>query len=98
MMPKREVARGLVIITALMLILGYSSNAGAQKTKPEIISFPDLLRMFADQPDHMADRTIVINDSVIKIRFAKKQTRVLPIGRSRLAEKRLIPILQDHYD
>ena len=75
-MPKREVARGLVIITALMLILGYSSNAGAQKTKPEIISFPDLLRMFADQPDHMADRTIVINDSVIKMRFAKKQDKI----------------------
>lgn len=75
-MPKREVIHGLVIITALMLILGCGNDAGAQKTKSEIIPFPDLLRMFADQPDHMADRTIAINDSLIKMKFAKKQDRI----------------------
>jgi len=32
--------------------------------------------MFADQPDHMADRTIVVNDSVIKMKFAKKQDKI----------------------
>jgi len=75
-MPKREITQGLVIITALMLILGCGSNASVQKPKSENISFPDLLRMFADQPDHMADRTMVMNDSVIKMIFAKKQDKI----------------------
>ena len=68
--------QGVVIIAALTLILGCGRNASAQKHKAETISFPDLLRMFADQPEHIADRTIVINGSVMRMKFAKKQDTI----------------------
>jgi len=65
--------QGPVIIAALALIFGWGRNASAQKPKAETISFPDLIRMFADQPEHIADRTIVINGRVMRMKFAKKQ-------------------------
>lgn len=75
-MLKRKITHNLVIIAALTFIVGCGQNASAQKSKSEVISFPDLLRMFADQPDHMADRTLVVNGGVIRIKFAKKQGRI----------------------
>jgi hypothetical protein len=74
-MAKRGITHSFVI-TALTLILGCDGNVVAQKPKSETISFPTLLRMLADQPDHMADRTLVVNDSVMKMKFAKKQDRI----------------------
>src|SRR2546425_11561192 len=72
-MLERNLMHSLIVITALTSIIGCGRNANAQKHPSETISFPTLLRMFADQHDHMADRTIVMNNSVVKIRFAKKQ-------------------------
>ena len=76
MIRKREMPYGLVAITALTLILGCAKNSGAQKPDSESLSFPDFLRMAADQPDHMADRTIAFNDTVVKMKLARKQDKV----------------------
>lgn len=73
---KKVITYNLFLISSLIAILGCLGNSSAQKSNPEPISFPTLLRMFADQPDHMADRTIVLNDSTIKMKFAKKQDRI----------------------
>jgi hypothetical protein len=64
----------LVIATA-----GFAQSTNAQKTKStksRKIPFEELVRMMADQPDHVADRTIAFNDSVVKMKFAKKQDKV----------------------
>jgi hypothetical protein len=66
----------LVLLIAVTATVGCDQNVSAQRSNSEAISFATLLRMFADQPDHMADRTIIINDSVIKMKFAKKQDRI----------------------
>lgn len=76
MMTRREIIHGPVVIAALILTVACSQEVNAQKAESEAISFPNLIRMFADQPDHMADRTITVNDSVIKMKFAKKQGRI----------------------
>jgi hypothetical protein len=75
-MTKKEIIHGLIIVTAFVLAVVCGPDVNARQAKSETISFPNLLLMFADQPDHMADRTLVVNDSVIKMKFAKKQGRI----------------------
>lgn len=76
MTPKKQMTHCLTIIAALTLTLQYSRNTSPQTSQPESISFSDLIRMLADQPDHMADRTIVRIDNVIKMKFAKKRDKI----------------------
>src|SRR5262245_41945316 len=64
----------VLIISAVAVLAGCSQHGSAQKA--ETIQFPALLRMLAEQPDHMADRTIGINGSIVKIKFAKKQNKI----------------------
>lgn len=75
-MLKRKRAVVIIFITALVLAFTGSQHASAQKTQPEPISSSDLLKMLANQPDHIADRTVVLNDIAVKIKVAKKQDRM----------------------
>jgi hypothetical protein len=78
---KRTIAYGPILLAAFMLaafMLAFASggNADAQQPKAGPFTFADLIRMLADQPDHMADRTVAVNGAVTKMKFAKKQDRV----------------------
>jgi len=78
---KRTIAYGPILLAAFMLaefMLAFASggNADAQQPKAGPLTFADLIRMLADQPDHMADRTVAVNGAVTKMKFAKKQDRV----------------------
>jgi hypothetical protein len=64
------------LIVALIVIAGVAPAATAQKSKPAKIPFEELLRLLANQPDHLADRTLAFNNSVVKMKFAKKQNKV----------------------
>ena len=76
MTHKRKTAYGLTLLAALLLVFASEGNAGAQQPKPEPLTFADLIRMLANQPDHMADRTVAVNGAVTKMKFAKKQDKV----------------------
>jgi hypothetical protein len=60
----------------LIVMAGVVPATIAQKSRPAKISFEELLRLLANQPDHLADRTLAFNNSVVKMKFAKKQNKV----------------------
>jgi hypothetical protein len=74
-MHMRKALHTFALVGIVILITNCKPSQSAQKTAPQAISFATLLQMFADQPDHIADRTIVVNNSPMKMRFAKKQAR-----------------------
>src|SRR5690349_12332560 len=76
MTHKRKIAYGLIILAALMLAFAPGGPADAQQPKAVPLTFADLIRMLADQPDHTSDRTVAVNGAVTKMKFAKKQDRV----------------------
>src|SRR5690349_13705721 len=73
---ERTIAYGRIILAALMLAFAPCRSTDAQQPKAGLLTFADLIRMLADQPDHMADRTVAVNGAVTKMKFAKKQDRI----------------------
>jgi hypothetical protein len=65
-----------IALATLVIALGCAGEACVQEGKAESISFADFVQMLANQPDHMEDRALLINNGVIKIGFARKQGKV----------------------
>jgi hypothetical protein len=63
-----------IALTAIaILTTACKPDVVAQNPQAGPVSYTELLKRFADQPDHKADRIFIINDFSFKIRFAKKQ-------------------------
>lgn len=63
-------------IWSVAVVIGCSANVGAQQHQSEKIPFQTLLKMLSDQPDYLADRTIVLNGRLMMMKVARKQGRI----------------------
>jgi hypothetical protein len=61
----------LLVFASLLYSVSCTPTAGAQKDLPETFSFPGLLQILANQPDHTADWTISVRDEKFGINLAR---------------------------